>query len=399
MPLFFLPRVPIVFGMKKISDAIRGRWLAMAGPKSPWGSESSGGDEPPAGDSPAGDGGVPESGAAPKGDGPKGPRNPWLQGGSDNPPRRAASMDDILRPRGGKGGGGPNFPKLPERADGKSWAGPIAGVLALLWIGVSTTHLLGSNEQGIVTTLGSYSRTVGSGMSFTLPWPLEKINVEDVTSIKRDTIPDGEAEKLMITSDRGLVDISYLVRWNIKDLKLYTFQLDDPKDTVKEVAEAAMRAAVAEVPLNGVMGGSGRSQIETRVREHMQAILDAYHSGVKIQGVDIVKTAPPAAVKEAFQKVTVAQQKAQQEVYSAQQWAQQLINQSQGNAAEFNKVYEQYKLSPEVTRRRLYYETMERVLSNNDKVIVEANGVTPYLPLQEIRRNATPAPAASEGAQ
>ena len=401
MPLFFPPRVPIVFGMKKISDAIRGRWLAMAGPKNPWGSENSGGDEQPAGDAPAGDGGAPEAGAAPKGDAPKGPRNPWHQGGSDTPPRRAASMDDILRPRGSKGGGGggPTFPKMPERADGKSWAGPIAGVVALIWLGLSTTHLLGSNEQGIVTTLGSYSRPVGAGMSFTLPWPLEKMIVEDVTSIKRDTIPDGEAEKLMITSDRGLVDISYLVRWNIKDLKLYTFQLDDPKDTVKEVAEAAMRASVAEVPLNGVMGGSGRSQIETRVREHMQAILDAYRSGVKIQGVDIVKTAPPAKVKEAFQKVTVAQQNAQQEVYSAQQWAQQLVNQSQGNAAEFNKVYEQYKLSPEVTRRRLYYETMERVLSNNDKVIVEANGVTPYLPLQEITRRTAPVPAASEGAQ
>lgn len=361
------------------SDVIARPWLAMTGRKSPWGSGDSGNSAESAEE------GVPE-GDAPAGEAPKGPRNPWLPPEGEGP-RRSASMDDILRPRQRKGGGGGfGLPPLPQRPDGRSWTGPVIAVLALLWLGFSTTHVLGSNEQGIVTTFGKYTRTVGSGVSLTLPWPIEKMKVEDVTSIKRDLIPEDEGEKLMITSDRGLVDISYLVRWNIKDLKLYTFQLNDPHDTVKEVAEAAMRAAVAEVPLNGVMGGSGRAQIEQRVRERMQAILDAYRSGVKIQGVDIKKTDPPQKVKEAFQKVTVAQQNAQQDVYNAQQWAQQLVNQAEGNAAEFNKVYEQYKLSPEVTRRRIYYETMERVLTNNDKVIVEANGVTPYLPLPEVRR-------------
>jgi membrane protease subunit HflK len=125
----------------------------------------------------------------------------------------------------------------------------------------------------------------------------------------------------------------------------------------------------------------------------MQAILDGYRAGVMVQGVDIKKTDPPQKVVEAFQRVTAAQQNAQQQITGARQWAQQVINQSQGNAAEFDKVYEQYKLAPEVTKRRLYYETMERVLSNNDKVIVEANGVTPYLPLPEVKRKAA-APAA-----
>jgi membrane protease subunit HflK len=296
---------------------------------------------------------------------------------------------------GGGSGGGSGFPRMPERPDGKSWSGPILGTLALLWLAVSTTHVLGSNEQGIVTTLGKYSRTVGSGIALTLPWPVEKLQVADVTSIKRDFIPEGEAEKLMLTSDQNLVDISYLVRWNIKDLKLYTFQLDDPHDTVKEVAEAAMRGAVAEVPLKDAMGGGGRAQIELRVRQRMQAILDGYHAGVLVQGVDIKKTDPPQKVVEAFQRVTAAQQNAQQQITGARQWAQQVINQSQGNAAEFDKVYEQYKLAPEVTKRRLYYETMERVLSNNDKVIVEANGVTPYLPLPEVKRKA----AAAQGGQ
>ena len=385
----------------------------MTGRKSPWGGGD--GDEPKgdAAASPESESAGVEAGAGEPSDDdaapasppaapPRGPRNPWATSEGDSPSRRSPKMEDILRqrmPKGGGGGGFGGFPKMPERANGRSWAGPLIGIVALLWIGVSTTHVLGSNEEGIVTTLGQYNRTALSGMSFTLPWPIEKMSVEDVTSIKRDFIPEGEAEKLMLTSDQNLVDISYLVRWNIKNLKLYTFQLDNPHDTVKEVAEAAMRAAVAEVPLKDVMGGSGRATIELGVLKRMQAILDAYRSGVLIQGVDIKKTDPPAKVVEAFQKVTAAQQNAQQQTTAAKQWAQQVINQSQGNAAEFNKVYEQYKLAPEVTRRRLYYETMERVLSNNDKVIVEANGVTPYLPLPALQRSApvTPAPAPAAG--
>ncbi|PLK24503.1 protease modulator HflK [Novosphingobium sp. TH158] len=363
----------------------------MAGRKSPWGSGPSGGGDgegtPPQG----GSGDSPDSPPAGSSEPPKGPRNPWLPPAGDEGPRRSASIEDILRPP--KGGGGPGgggggfgFPKLPPRPDGKSWAKPIAIGAVAVWLLWSTTHMLDSKQQGIVTTLGKYSRTVGPGVSMTLPWPIETMMVEEVTSVRNDSIPAGEDEKLMLTSDQNLVDISYLVRWNIKDLKLYKFQLDNPNDTVREVAEAAMRAAVAEVPLKDAMGGSGRQSVENQVRVRMQEILDAYRSGIRILGVEIKKTDAPQKVIEAFQRVTAAQQNAQQEVTSARQWAQQVINQAQGNAAEFDKVYEQYKLAPEVTRRRLYYETMERVLSNNDKVIVESGGVTPYLPLPEVRR-------------
>jgi membrane protease subunit HflK len=248
--------------------------------------------------------------------------------------------------------------------------------------------MVGPKEQGIVVTLGKYSRTIGPGVSLTLPWPIESVTVADVTSIKRDTIPEGEAEKLMLTSDQNLVDISYLVRWNIKDLKLYTFQLADPDTTVKEVAEAAMRASIAEVPLTEAMGGAGRALIEQNVRARMQSVLDAYRSGVLIQGVEIKKADPPGKVIDAFQKVTAAQQDAQREMSNAQAWAQQITARAQGDAAAFDKVFEQYKLAPEVTRRRMYYETMERVLSNNDKVIVAAPGVNSYLPLPELRKKA-----------
>jgi len=200
---------------------------------------------------------------------------------------------------------------------------------------------------------------------------------------------------MMLTGDQNLVDLSYLVRWNIKDLKLYTFQLAEPDETVKEVAEAAMRASVAEVSLTEAMGGSGRAEVEQNVRQRMQAVLDAYRSGILIQGVEIKKADPPAQVLDAFKEVTAAQQDAQSAVNRAQAWAQQLTARAQGEAAEFDKVYEQYKLAPEVTRRRLYYETMERVLSKTDKTIVESPNVQTYLPLPELKRT-TPAPQATE---
>ncbi|MGE3693331.1 MAG: protease modulator HflK, partial [Novosphingobium sp.] len=341
-------------------------------------------------DQPESEGGDASGGDEPSGS-PKGPRNPWLPSGEE-PPRRSASIEDIFRNRdpgrrgGGGGGGGSGFPKLPRRADGRSWVPAIAGAILLAWLFMTSYHQIGPKEQGIVTFFGKYSRTLLPGGSFTLPWPLQSVDVEDVTSIRRDSIPDSDTEKLMLTGDQSLVDLSYLVRWNIKNLKLYKFRLEDPESTVKEVAEAAMRASVAEVSLNDVMNGTGRAQIEQNVRQRMQAILDAYQSGVVIQGVDIKKTDPPEKVVAAFQEVSAAQQDAQRDISNAQAVAQQLLAQAQGSAASFDKVYEQYRLAPEVTRRRMYYETMERVLANNDKVIVEANGVTPYLPLPEVRR-------------
>ena len=390
--------------MKRFSNALARGWLAMSGDKGEGGRSPWGGNRGEAGASgEPGDVGddTPDNAPETPGSGGSGPRNPWLPGGNPPPPgegpKRAPGLDDLFRNRpGGPGrpGGGGGFPRMPQRAGGRSWFPVIGGAIAVIWVLMGTTHMVGPKEQGIVTTLGKYSRTIGPGVSLTLPWPLESVDVVDVTSIKRDTIPEGEGEKLMLTSDQNLVDISYLVRWNIKDLKLYTFQLADPDGTVKEVAEAAMRASIAEVPLSAAMGGAGRASVEQNVRARMQAVLDAYRSGVLIQGVEIKKADPPAKVVDAFQKVTAAQQDAQRDMSNAQAWAQQVLARAQGDATSFDKVYEQYKLAPEVTRRRMYYETMERVLSNNDKVIVAAPGVTSYLPLPELRRKK----AAEEGA-
>ena len=369
----------------------------MAGRKSPWGSgdgSNAGDGEDPA--APAADG-TPDAGE-PAADVPKGPRNPWKPAASDET-RRSASIEDIFRAAkrggGGEGGGGNggNFPRMPQRPDGKSWLPLIAGALVLAWLGTTSYHQLEPKEQGVVTTFGKYTRTIGDGVSWTLPWPLQVVSRSEATQTRFFNIPDNnEAEKLMLTSDQSLVNLRYLVRWNIKNLKQFTFQLESPEDTMKEVAEAAMRASVAEVPLREVMGGAGQAQIGASVHRRMQGILDAYHSGIQIQGVDIQRAVPPSQVNEAFQQVTVAQQEAQRDMSRAQAYARSVVSGAEGAAAEFNLIYEQYKLAPDVTRRRLYYETMEQVLKNNDKVVVEGSGVTPYLPLPELRRRAEAAP-------
>lgn len=390
--------------MRGIRSSAQQIVLAMAGRKSPWGNDSGSDAGPTSGDEPA-----PEAPPEPKPG--SGPRNPWQPAASGDEPRRTASIEDIFRSRGkgggggggsgggGRGGGG--FPGLPPRPDGKSWAPLIVGGLAALWLLSSSFHQLSPKEQGIVTTFGKYSHTIESGVSVTAPWPIQQVETRDVTSVVNDLIPENEgSENLVLTSDQNLIDLSYQVRWRIKDLKLFTFAASDPQRTVKEVAEAAMRASVAEVSLNAIWDGTGRGPLELNTRERMQGILDAYRTGVQVVGVDIKKADPPEKVADAFQKVNVAQQNAQRDKNVAQAWAQQTLARAEGEAAAFDKVYQQYKLAPEVTRRRMYYDTMERVLSNNDKVVVEGSGVTSYLPLPEVKRKAAEAaPAATQGGQ
>ncbi|CCA94065.1 protease modulator HflK [Novosphingobium sp. PP1Y] len=384
----------------------------MSGRRSPWGGSDKGGEGPS--DESGKDGEDNDGDSGSEGDGDRsgdkrGPRNPWLPSGS-TPPRRSASIEDIFRTRdprrpgggsGGPGGGGGNFPRLPQRPDGKSWLPLGIGAAVVALLALSSVHMIGPKEQAVVTLFGKYARTIDSGVNFTLPWPIEQVDVEDVRTFTVDSIPEGETEKLMLTSDKNLVDLSYLVRWNIKNLVNYKFRLTDPKETVREVAEAAMRASIAQISLNDALSGAGRAQVEQDVRERMQRILDYYKAGVAVQGVEIKKADPPSKVVTAFQQVTVAQQEAERDRSEARAWAQQLLARAQGDAEAFDKVYQQYKLAPEVTKRRMYYETMERVLRDNDTVVAEAKGVTPYLPLSEVKRRAADAApdAAAKGGQ
>jgi len=364
--------------------------LAMAG-KSPWGGKKAdGAPEPnkPAGSEPPAPS---EEPAAEMPEKAKGPRNPWLPPSEE--PRRSASIEDIFKnrgpegPRRGLGGGGPGF-RLPERPGGKSWFPVAIGAIVAVWLGFSMVHQVGPKEEGVVTTFGKYSRTLTPGLSLTLPWPIQQVDVEEVSQFRDEKIPEGSAQKLMLTGDQNLVDLSYNVRWSIKDLKQFRFQLADPEQTVRDVAEAAMRASVAQKTLDQVLSGEGRAEIEGAVLTRMQRILDAYRSGIAVQGVQIRKTDPPKEVEEAFKDVSAAQQDADAEINRAEAYAQQVLARAQGDAASFDKIYAEYKLAPEVTRRRLYYETMERVLRQNDKTVIESGGVTSYLPLPEIQKRA-----------
>jgi len=369
----------------------------MAGKRSPWGKPSGdGGGEGSGGEGAGGETPTPPPTGEEK---PKGPRNPWLPGGgSEERPRRSASIEDIFKNRGPEGprrGGGPRGPnfRIPQRPGGGSWFPIAIGAVALVWLGFSTVHQIAPREQAIVTTLGKYSRTLNPGLNFTLPWPIQQVDVEEVSRIRSERIPDGSAEKLILTGDQNLVDLSYLIRWSIKDLKQYKFQLAEPQETLREVGEAAMRASVAEHELDRVLSGAGRADIEQRVRSRMQAILDGYRAGISVQGVEIQKTDPPERVVESFKDVSAAEQDANAAMNVARTYEQQLLAKAQGDAAAFDRIYEEYKLAPEVTRRRLYYETMESVLGKTDKTIVESGGVTPYLPLPEMRRRAATPPA------
>ena len=361
--------------------------LAMAGKNNPWG-------KPSGGDGSSGDGSDSEGKSGGKSGG---PRNPWLPpaGGSGETkgPRRSASIEDIFKNRGpegprrvGGGGGGPNF-RLPERPDGKSWVPLIVVALVVGWFLLSSVHQVGPKERGIVTTFGKYTNTLSPGLNFTAPWPFQNVDIMDVSTFRSERVPgNNNTEKLILTGDQNLVDLSYVVRWNIANLQQYKFQLAEPEETVREVAEAAMRASVAEQELDSILSGAGRAEVEQQVRMRMQALLDAYRSGIAVQGVEIEKTDPPARVVEAFKDVSAAQQNAETEVNRARAYAQQVLAQAEGGAAAFDKIYEEYRLAPEVTRRRLYYETMEQVLANTDKTIVESDGVQTYLPLPEVQR-------------
>jgi membrane protease subunit HflK len=236
---------------------------------------------------------------------------------------------------------------------------------------------------------GAYYRTTGPGFHFKLPAPIATVTkpaVEAVNTIEIGT-PDASSENLMLTGDQNIIDIAYAVRWKIKDPENFLFQLADPEATIREVGESAMRAEIARVPLNAAIGPQ-RAQIAEQVRVRTQEMLDSYRAGIDVVGVDIKQADPPAAVDAAFKDVSAAQQNAEQYLNQARQYAQQKLALAQGQAAEFDAVYEQYRLAPEVTRKRMYLETMEDVLGRVDKTIVEADGVVPYLPLPEVRKRA-----------
>ena len=316
-----------------------------------------------------------------------GPRNPWNQPPGGGRPRGnrpgPAALDELLRRGRQRFGGGSGLPDLGGRP---IWLYAI-GAFLLLWIVFTSFHRIGPQQRGVILRLGSYAGTMSPGVGISFPAPIDQVIKEDVEAIRTIDIgsPSAESENLMLTGDQNIVDLAYSVRWNISDPALFLFQLKEPEETIREVGESAMRAVIGTVSLNDAIG-SGRTAIETQVAQRMQEILNDYRSGVRIQGVAIKQADPPQAVTESFKKVSAAQQQAISYLNGARAYAQQVTARAQGEATAFDKVYEQYRLAPDVTRRRMYYETMEEVLSKVDKTIVEAPGVTPYLPLDRLPR-------------
>ncbi|MBS3962740.1 MAG: FtsH protease activity modulator HflK [Sandarakinorhabdus sp.] len=351
-----------------------------SGGRAPWGGK--GKDQPKAGPS------------SPWGDTPK-PRASNPNGTGDDRPRAGggADFDDFirrsqekLRGLGGGAGGGSGGSGGARGAPNIPW-GLIAGGVVLVLIAMTSAYRVDAGERAVVTRFGQFAETNGPGFHLKLPAPIDavhKVRFEDIRTTLIGTI-DGEAENLMITGDGNVINIVYAVRWRVNNAENFLFQIAEPDATVRDATESAMREIVGRSTLDNAIGPE-RAAIADQVRVRVQEILDSYGAGVLVQGVDINKADPPAAVDEAFKDVSAAQQDAQQFLNQARAYAQQVQARADGATAAFDKVFEQYRLAPEVTRKRMYLETMEEVLGKVDVTIIEAPGVQAYLPLPELQR-------------
>lgn len=295
----------------------------------------------------------------------------------------------------------------------------VGGVVVGLWA-LSGVYIVQPEEQAVVTTFGSYSRSEGPGLRYHLPSPVERVEKVSVTSLKRldvggtpaDTLED---ESRMLTGDENIVDLQFTVQWRISDAAKYLFQIRDQQDTVKDVAESAMREIVGQTPLQAILT-TGRGQVQTRAEALMRETLNRYGAGVEIVEVQIRSAGPPKDVVPAFQQVASAGQEAESAIneantyrnrvvneakgdasriiQSAEGYREQSVREAEGDAARFNQLYEQYRRAPAVTRQRLYTETMERVLGKSKKIIVDGKTTTApiILPPEAFR---APAPAAA----
>ena len=309
--------------------------------------------------------------------------------------------------RSGQGGGaGPMFTK------GTVGLAVLAG--AVLW-GMASFYTVKPEEQSVELFLGEYSATGEPGLNFA-PWPLVTAEVIPVKVEQTETIGAGARGNdagLMLTGDENIIDIDFQVVWNINDPANFLFNLRDPKQTIQAVSESAMREIIAQSELAPILNRD-RGIISDRLNELIQLTLDSYDSGVNIVRVNFDQADPPEPVKDAFRAVQSAGQErdrlekqadayanqilagargqSAQTLEEAEAYRAQVVNEAEGEASRFTAVLEEYSKAPEVTRKRLYLETMEEVLSRVDKVILDetsggnGQGVVPYLPLNELRR-------------
>ncbi|MEM0937576.1 MAG: FtsH protease activity modulator HflK [Pseudomonadota bacterium] len=386
----------------------------------PWGGGSSGG-------------GSGNNGSGGRG-GPGGPRRP----DGDNP--QIPEIDEIVKKgqeslrvlMGGRGGGnGANGGGGGFGGGGfKITRGTIGlglGAAVILW-GLMSFYTVRPEEQSVELFLGEYSSTGEPGLNFA-PWPLVTAEVLPVTREQSEQLGVGRTNNddgLMLTTDENIVDIDFEVIWNISDPALFLFNLAEPSETIRAVSEAAMREVIAQRELAPILNRD-REVIASQVQELIQGTLDQYASGVNIIRLNLDKSDPPAEVIDAFREVQAAEQErdrlerqadayanrvtagargeAAQILEQAEAYRARVVNEAQGEASRFTAVLEEYAKAPDVTRRRLYIETMERVLGDVEKVILDdagggngaGQGVVPYLPLNELRRSTTASAGTATG--
>ncbi|MEP3035992.1 MAG: FtsH protease activity modulator HflK [Pseudoruegeria sp.] len=313
------------------------------------------------------------------------------------------------RPNGSGGGGGGEMPKLT-----RGGVGLIAVAALGLW-GYASFYTVKPEEQGVELFLGEYMRTTDDGPHMAW-WPFVNVEVIPVTTERAEDIGAGSRgpdSGLMLTGDENIVDIDFQVAWNITDPAKYLFNLRDPQLTIRAVSESAMREIIAQSDLAPILNRD-RGIIGDRLQDLIQSTLDSYDSGVNIIRVNFDGADPPEPVKDAFREVQSAGQErdrlekqadayanrvlagargeAAQVLEESEGYRARVVNEAEGEASRFTAVLTEYAKAPEVTRKRLFLETMEDVLGRVDKVILDSNGeggngVVPYLPLNELRKS------------
>lgn len=340
---------------------------------------------------------------------------PWGQGPrqSKGPP----DLEDILR-RGQD--------RLKTLIPGGGLGGPAGlGLLALVAVAIwlaSGVYTVQPNEVGINMMFGRYTGKTNPGLRYNLPYPIGRVMLLPVTDrnsidvgavIREDSRRSGlqvsmdvPEESLMLTGDENIADIKFRVVWQIDPTQpeSYAFNLRNPQETVKAVAESAMREIIGRSQITKILT-SDRKVIEPAVQDLIQKVMNDYKAGVLILQVQLLSVDPPNQVIAAFRDVTAAQQDLQRQrneaesyanrvvpeargaaariVQESQGYREQTVQEAQGQASRFNQIYAQYKNAPDVTRERIYLETMQQVLGGSDKVILDGKGpgVVPYLPL------------------
>jgi modulator of FtsH protease HflK len=354
-----------------------------------------------------------------------GPRGPWgsgpQPGGGATPP----DLEDLVRR---------SQEKLKSFLPGGSFGG--WGTLAIFLAAIALWMLSGfyrvqTDEEGVVLRFGKFTQLTQAGLNYHLPYPIETVLVPKVTSSRRidigmrliddprrgTTVRDIPEESLMLTGDENIVDVDFTVLWKVKDAANFLFNVQNTEGTIKAVAESAMREVVGRSTIQPILTGA-RQNIEQAVHELMQKTLDSYGAGILVTQVQMQKVDPPSQVIDAFRDVQAARADAERvqneaQTYqnrvvpeargraaqiqqAAEAYREQIVAEAKGAASRFTKILDEYKKAPEVTRRRMYLETMERVLAGVNKIVIDPNaaksGIVPYLPLNDLNaRRAAPA--------